>query len=116
MRDQQLDLMDQPTVFGHEPYYQTGYSKIWINTTTMALRNDFTDALIWRWLTVDASINYKYGIDLLAWVTPLQANFGVEQVELGLFEFRAFGNCFFDERADGRHRSSLESVERASSG
>ena len=76
MRDQQLDLMDQPTVFGHEPYYQTGYSKIWINTTTMALRNDFTDALIWRWLTVDASINYRYGIDLLAWVTPLQANFG----------------------------------------
>ena len=35
----------------------------------------------------------------------LQANFGVEQVELGLFEFRAFGNCFFDECADGRHRS-----------
>ena len=78
MRDQQLDLMDQPTVFGHEPYYQTGYSKIWINTTTMALRNDFTDALIWRWLTVDAAPTppYKYGIDLLAWVTPLQINFG----------------------------------------
>ncbi|MCY7357760.1 MAG: DUF1800 domain-containing protein [Rudanella sp.] len=76
MRDLQLDLMDQPTVFGHEPYYQTGYSKNWINTTTMALRNDFTDALIWRWLTVDASTNYKYGIDLIAWVTPLQTNFG----------------------------------------
>ncbi len=78
MRDQQLDLMDQPTVFGHEPYYQTGYSKVWINTTTMALRNDFTDALIWRWLTVDASTtpNYKYGIDLVAWVRPLQTNFG----------------------------------------
>ena len=66
--------MDQPTVFGHEPYYQTGYSKIWINTTTMALRNDFTDALIWRWLTIDT--NYKYGINLLAWVTSLQTNFG----------------------------------------
>ena len=74
MRDQQLDLMDQPTVFGHEPYHQTGYSKIWINTTTMALRNDFTDALIWRWLTVDT--NYKYGIDLVAWATSLQSNFG----------------------------------------
>ncbi|TAE29224.1 MAG: DUF1800 domain-containing protein [Cytophagales bacterium] len=76
MRDLQLDLMDQPTVFGYDAFYQTGYSRNWINTTTMALRNDFTDALIWRWLTVDAATNYKYGIDLLAWVTGLQSGFG----------------------------------------
>lgn len=74
MRDLQLDLLDQPSVFGYDAYYQTGFSKIWINTTTMAMRNEFTDALIWRWLTVDT--NYKYGIDFLAWVTPLQPNFG----------------------------------------
>jgi uncharacterized protein (DUF1800 family) len=78
MRDLQLDLIDQPTVFGYDAFYQTGFSKIWINTTTMALRNDFTDALIWRWLTVDSTTTppYKYGIDLIAWVTPLQSGFG----------------------------------------
>jgi uncharacterized protein (DUF1800 family) len=78
MVDLQLNLIDQPTVFGHEAYYQTGYSKLWINTTTMALRNDATDALIWRWLVVDSTTTppYKYGIDLIAWVKPLQTNFG----------------------------------------
>lgn len=74
MHDLQLDLLDQPTVFGYDAYYQTGYSKIWINTTTMALRNEYTDALIWRWLTIDT--NYKYGIDVVAWATSLQSDFG----------------------------------------
>ena len=74
MRELQLDLLDQPTVFGHEPYYQKGYSKIWISANTLTLRNDFTDALVYRWLTIDT--NYKYGIDMLAWVTGLQTNFG----------------------------------------
>ncbi len=76
MRDQQLDLLDQLTVFGYDPYYQTGYSRNWINTTTLGLRNDFIDALIWRTHTVDASTNYKYGIDMVAWVTGLQPKFG----------------------------------------
>ncbi len=80
MRDMQMDVIDQPTVFGYEPYYQTGYSKIWMNTTTIALRSDFTDAFIWRWLVVDANyygtgVPYKMGIDVLAWATSLQANF-----------------------------------------
>jgi uncharacterized protein (DUF1800 family) len=74
MRELQLDLMDQPTVFGHEPYYQTGYSRNWISANTLTLRNDFTDALVYRWLTIDS--DYKYGIDLIASVTGLQANFG----------------------------------------
>ncbi|GAB4013522.1 DUF1800 domain-containing protein [Spirosoma migulaei] len=73
MRDMQMALVDQPSVFGYEPYYQTGYSKIWMNTTTIALRSDYTDAYIWRWLQVKP--NYKMGIDLLAWATTLQPNF-----------------------------------------
>lgn len=73
MRDLQLALIDQPSVFGYEPYYQTGYSKIWMNTTTIALRSDYTDAFIWRWLTVKPG--YKLGIDVLAWATSLQPNF-----------------------------------------
>ena len=73
MRDMQMALIDQPSVFGYEPYYQTGYSKIWMNTTTIALRSDYTDAYIWRWLQVKP--DYKMGIDLLAWTTSLQSNF-----------------------------------------
>ena len=73
IRDMQMPLLDQPSVFGYEPYYQTGYSKIWMNTTTIALRSDFTDAYIWRWLTVKPG--YKMGIDLLAWATDLQPSF-----------------------------------------
>ncbi len=73
MRDLQLDLLDQPTVFGYDAFYQTGYSRIWMNTSTIALRNDSTDAFIWRWLTVKPG--YKMGIDLLAWATSLQPDF-----------------------------------------
>ena len=73
IRDMQMPLLDQSSVFGYEPYYQTGYSKIWMNTTTIALRSDYTDAYIWRWLTVKPG--YKMGIDLLAWATALQPNF-----------------------------------------
>ncbi|MBD2700432.1 DUF1800 domain-containing protein [Spirosoma sp. BT702] len=73
MRDLQMALIDQPSVFGYEPYYQTGYTRIWMNTTTIALRSDYTDAYIWRWLQVKPG--YKMGIDLVAWVTALQPNF-----------------------------------------
>ncbi len=73
MRDLQLDVLDQPTVFGYDAFYQTGYSRIWMNTSTIALRNDFTDAFIWRWLVI--SPTYKMGIDVLAWATSLQPNF-----------------------------------------
>lgn len=73
MRDMQMGLLDQNSVFGYEPYYQTGYSRIWINTTTLALRSDYTDAYIWRWLEVKPG--YKMGIDVVAWATSLQPNF-----------------------------------------
>ncbi|GAB4024387.1 DUF1800 domain-containing protein [Spirosoma koreense] len=73
MRDMQMEIVDQPSVFGYEPYYQTGFSRIWMNTTTIALRGDFTDAYIWRWLQIKPG--YKMGIDLLAWATALQPNF-----------------------------------------
>ncbi|GAB4024372.1 DUF1800 domain-containing protein [Spirosoma gilvum] len=73
MRDMQMALVDQPSVFGYDAFYQTGYSKIWMNTTTLALRSDYTDAYIWRWLQVKP--DYKMGIDLLGWATSLQPNF-----------------------------------------
>lgn len=73
MIDMQLDLIDQSSVFGYEPYYQPGYSANWVNTTTMALRSNFTDALIWRWFQVKPG--YQLGIGLLAWVGSMQPNF-----------------------------------------
>ena len=42
-REQQQDLMDQPTVFGWRPYYDTGLYQIWITANTLALRGYFTD-------------------------------------------------------------------------
>jgi uncharacterized protein (DUF1800 family) len=75
IRDQQLDLMDQPTVFGYEPYYQTGYSKLWINTGTMALRSDLSDRLA-NSQTVYSTTNTILNINPLARATALQTNFG----------------------------------------
>lgn len=42
-RDQQQDVLDQPTVFGWRPYYDTGFYQIWISANTLALRGYFTD-------------------------------------------------------------------------
>ncbi len=71
--DIQLDYIDQTSVFGYEAYYQTGYSRNWINTTTMGHRSNYTDALIWRWLQVKPG--YQLGIDVVAQVTAMQPNF-----------------------------------------
>lgn len=42
-KEQQLDVMDQPNVFGWRPYYDTGFYDLWINSTTLALRGYYTD-------------------------------------------------------------------------
>ena len=73
MNDMQMGLVDQLSVFGYEPYYQTGFSRLWINTTTLGIRSSLTDAYIWRWLTVKPG--YNMGIDLLAWAGSFQPNF-----------------------------------------
>ncbi|WP_266367660.1 DUF1800 domain-containing protein [Tellurirhabdus rosea] len=45
-REQQMDVLDQPTVFGYKPYYDTGYYEIWINSNTLAMRGGYTDSFI----------------------------------------------------------------------
>jgi uncharacterized protein (DUF1800 family) len=42
----QMNILDQPTVFGWRPYYDTGFYEIWINSTTLSLRNGFTDSTV----------------------------------------------------------------------
>lgn len=73
MSHMQLDFIDQPLVFGSVPYYQTGYSKNWINSTTIGRRSAFTDALVYPWLVVKPG--YILGIDLIGWLTSMQPNF-----------------------------------------
>ena len=46
MNEMQMSILDQPTVFGYDAYYQTGYSRNWINTSQVGLRNSFTDKLL----------------------------------------------------------------------
>lgn len=45
-REQQMDIIDQPSVFGWRPYYDTDFYKIWINSTTLALRGAWTDYVV----------------------------------------------------------------------
>jgi len=73
LRDLQLELLTQPTVFGYDAYFQTGYSKLWTNTTTMAIRSDVSDRLTNSqtiYLTTTLNINP------LTRTTALQPNFG----------------------------------------
>ncbi|SOD80500.1 DUF1800 domain-containing protein [Spirosoma fluviale] len=73
MNDMQMGLIDQPAVQGYDAYYQTGLTRLWINTTTIGLRGNLTDAYVWRWLEIKPG--YTLGIDLLAWITAIQPNF-----------------------------------------
>jgi uncharacterized protein (DUF1800 family) len=45
-REQQMDILDQPSVFGWRPYYDTDFYEIWINSTTLALRGGWTDYVV----------------------------------------------------------------------
>jgi uncharacterized protein (DUF1800 family) len=73
MLTMQMNVLDQSSVFGYEPYFQTALSHAWIASSTIALRNNYTDQYIWRWAEV--SPTYKLGPDLIVWAKSLQASF-----------------------------------------
>jgi uncharacterized protein (DUF1800 family) len=64
----QMPVLDQPTVFGYDAYFQTGYSKNWINTTQVGLRNSFTDVLVLEGRTLVSGITplVNIKIDMVA--------------------------------------------------
>jgi uncharacterized protein (DUF1800 family) len=72
MVSMQLNFLDQPVVFGSLPYYQTGYSLNWINSSTIGMRRKFTDSLLSNW---EYSPGFKFGIDFLSWLRKVQPNF-----------------------------------------
>ncbi len=69
----QMSLIDQASVFGWEPFYQTALSRAWIASSSIALRYNYTDQYIWGWY--DVSPTYSLGLDLVAWVKNIQPNF-----------------------------------------
>lgn len=75
MNEMQMALLDQATVFGYDAYFQTGYSRNWINTSQIGLRNSFTDRLI-SGRTVVSGITplVTIKIDMLAMVDLTNVN------------------------------------------
>jgi uncharacterized protein (DUF1800 family) len=69
----QMSLIDQPSVFGWEPFYQTPLSRTWIASSTIAVRYSFTDQYIWGWANV--SPTYSLGINLVDWAKSLEPTF-----------------------------------------
>ena len=82
MVEMQMSLIDQPSVFGYDAYYQTGYTRNWINTSQVGLRNSFTDRLITGRTLVSGNtplINLK--LDLLAMIDkPTTATYNVTDI------------------------------------
>lgn len=73
MSRMQLRFLDQSLVFGSVPYYQTGYSKNWINGTTLGIRGQHSDSLVYPWLELRPG-NFL-GLDFLKWLRTIQPNF-----------------------------------------
>lgn len=62
-KEQQMEVLDQPSVFGWRPYYDTDFYEIWINATTLALRGKLTDTF------VKGSTSLKLTFDSIALAT-----------------------------------------------
>jgi uncharacterized protein (DUF1800 family) len=96
MNTMELRFLDQPLVFGSVPYYQTGYSKNWINGTTLGIRGAHSDAMVYPWLTIKPG--YVLGIDFYKWIREIQPNFsdveGTPSISCEQL-FAAFSKNFF---------------------
>ncbi len=71
----QMSLIDQPSVFGWEPFYQQSLSRGWINSNSIAVRNDYTDQFIWGWKEI--SPGYNLGINVIDRLKAIQPNFAL---------------------------------------
>jgi uncharacterized protein (DUF1800 family) len=69
----QLEFLDQPSVFGSIPYYQTGYSKNWINESSLGIRGSYMETLVYPSYKVSA--DYTIGVDILSVLKNAQPNF-----------------------------------------
>ncbi|REA62493.1 DUF1800 domain-containing protein [Dyadobacter luteus] len=69
----QLNFLNQPLVFGSVPYYQSGYSKNWINGTAIGFRNNAMEYFIYPYVEIKPGT--LLGRDMLVWITSMQPNF-----------------------------------------
>ncbi|GGM86362.1 hypothetical protein GCM10010967_18270 [Dyadobacter beijingensis] len=69
----QLNLLDQPTVFGSPAYYQTGFSKNWINETLIGIRGRRTDTLVSS--VIEIKPGQYIAIDILGRLRAIQPDF-----------------------------------------
>ncbi|WP_221390752.1 DUF1800 family protein [Dyadobacter sp. NIV53] len=56
-KELQMEVFGQETVFGWRPYYDTDFYELWINSTTLALRGAYTNALITGTTNTTININ-----------------------------------------------------------
>ena len=72
MNEMQMGILEQPTVFGYDAYYQPGYSRNWINASMIGLRNSFGDAMIsgsgTTFTPSGVTPVYRAKIDFLTWI------------------------------------------------
>ncbi len=73
MHVMQMSLIDQPSVFGWEPFYQNSLSRAWIASSTVAIRNSYATQYIWGSDEIPAP--YKIELNLVEWAKSLQPNF-----------------------------------------
>ncbi|SKC18865.1 DUF1800 domain-containing protein [Dyadobacter psychrophilus] len=74
MNTMQLSFLNQPSVFGSLPYYQTGYSRNWINGTSLGYRGSRSDAMVYPFVRIKP--DYLLQIDVLGRLSAIQPNFG----------------------------------------
>jgi uncharacterized protein (DUF1800 family) len=68
--DLQQDVLNQPSVFGWRPYYDTGFYEIWLNTNTLPIRNNFTDYFVKGWYKPG---NIRFMFDVVEWAANTSA-------------------------------------------
>lgn len=61
-RSMEMEVLEQPTVFGWRAYYDSGFYKIWISGTTLGLRGEWTDLL------VKGDLRQGIQTDVLDWI------------------------------------------------
>lgn len=70
MSEMQMGILEQPTVFGYDAYYQPGLSRNWINASMLGLRNSFGDRMITGQTFSATGVTpiYRAKIDFIGWV------------------------------------------------
>lgn len=69
----EMEPLEPPGVAGWEPYYQApAYYKLWLNSVTLPLRNDFTDRIV-----NNSSVSgFTFNFDVLSYLTTIVPNPG----------------------------------------